>query len=98
MSKPAEAKPDLMVMISEDRIRTLAGHRGTCVVTSCYLDVDGRRHPRHADYEAQLEHLLREAREKAAGLGQQAVRSVAADIDRIATWVRGGFDRSHVRG
>ena len=48
-------------MISEDRVRALAGHRGSCVVTSCYLDVDGRRHPRHADYEAQLDHLLREA-------------------------------------
>jgi peptide chain release factor subunit 1 len=85
-------------MISEDRIRLLAGHSGSCVMTSCYLDVDGRRHPRHADYEAQLEHLLREAREKATGFGPDAVRSVSADVDRIRTWVRGGFDRSHVRG
>ncbi|HEV8625034.1 MAG TPA: hypothetical protein VG034_11310 [Acidimicrobiia bacterium] len=85
-------------MISEDRIRALAGHRGSCVVTSCYLDVDGRRHPRHADYETQLEYLVREGREKAAGFGPEAVRSVAADLDRITAWVRGGFDRSHVRG
>jgi peptide subunit release factor 1 (eRF1) len=67
-------------------------------VTSCYLDVDGRRHPRHADYETQLEYLVREGREKAAGFGPEAVRSVAADLDRITAWVRGGFDRSHVRG
>ena len=85
-------------MIGEDRIRALAAHRGSCVVTSCYLDVDGRRHPRHADYETQLDRLVREAREKAAGFGHQAVRSVAADLDRITAWVRGGFDRSHVRG
>jgi peptide subunit release factor 1 (eRF1) len=85
-------------MISEDQVRALAGHRGSCVVTSCYLDVDGRRHPGHGDYEAQLDHLLREAREKAAGFGPEAVRSVAGDIDRIGSWVRGGFDRSHVRG
>jgi peptide subunit release factor 1 (eRF1) len=85
-------------VISEDRIRALAGHRGSCVVTSCYLDVDGRRHPRHADYETQLEYLVREGREKAAGFGPEAVRSVAADLDRITAWVRGGFDRSHVRG
>jgi len=85
-------------MISEDRVRALAGHRGSCVVTSCYLDVDGRRHPRHADYEAQLDGLLREAREKAAGFGPEAVRSVAGDLDRIASWVKGGFNRSHVRG
>jgi peptide subunit release factor 1 (eRF1) len=84
-------------MLSEDRIRALAGHRGSSVVTSCYLDVDGRRYPRPADYETQLAHLLREAREKAAGFGPEAVRSVAADLDRIASWVRGGFDRSHTK-
>src|SRR5687767_11833627 len=85
-------------VISEDRIRDLAGHRGSCVVTSCYLDVDGRRHPRHADYETQLDHLIRKGREKAAGFGPEAARSVAADLDRISAWVKGGFDRSHVRG
>ena len=85
-------------MISEDKVRALAAHRGSCVVTSCYLDVDGRRHPRHSDYETHLEHLVREAREKAVGFGPEAVRSVTADIDRITGWVRGGFDRSHVKG
>ena len=85
-------------MISEDRIRALAGHRGSSVTTSCYLDVDGRRHPRHADYEAQLDHLVRKGREKAAGFGPEAARSVAADLDRISAWVKGGFDRSRVRG
>jgi peptide chain release factor subunit 1 len=85
-------------VISEDRIRALAGHRGSCVVTSCYLDVDGRRHPRHADYETQLDHLVRQGREKAAGLGAEATRSVGADLERIAAWVKGGFDRSRVRG
>jgi peptide subunit release factor 1 (eRF1) len=85
-------------VISEDRIRALAGHRGSAVVTSCYLDVDGRSHPRHSDYEAQLDHLIRQGREKAAGFGPEAARSVAADLDRIAGWVRSGFDRSRVRG
>jgi peptide chain release factor subunit 1 len=85
-------------MISEDRIRELAGHQGSCVMTSCYLDVDGRRHPRHADYETQLDHLLRKGREKAAACDADAVRSVTADLERISAWVRAGFDRSHVRG
>jgi peptide subunit release factor 1 (eRF1) len=85
-------------VISEDRIRELAGRRTSTVVTSCYLDVDGRRHPRHADYEAQLEHLMRDGRERAAAFGPEAARSVAADLDRIAAWVRQGFDRSRVRG
>jgi peptide chain release factor subunit 1 len=85
-------------VISEDRIRALAGHRGSCVVTSCYLDVDGRRHPRHVDYETQLDHLVRQGREKAAGFGPEVARCVAADLDRIVDWVRSGFDRSRVRG
>ncbi|MGH9004978.1 MAG: Vms1/Ankzf1 family peptidyl-tRNA hydrolase, partial [Acidimicrobiia bacterium] len=85
-------------MISDDRIRSLAAHRGSPVVTSCYLDVDGRRHPRHVDYEHQLDHLLRHARERAGELEPAAVASVEADLGRISTWVKGGFDRSRVRG
>jgi peptide chain release factor subunit 1 len=85
-------------VLSEDRIRSLAAHRGNPIVTSCYLDVDGRRHPRHVDYENQLEHLVRQGKERAAGLGPAAARSVEADLDRITAWVRGGFERSRVRG
>lgn len=85
-------------MISDERIRSLAGHRGNPVVTSCYLDVDGRRYPRHVDYEVQLEHLLRQGRERSNGIGAEAARSVEADLERIAAWVRAGFDRSRVRG
>jgi peptide chain release factor subunit 1 len=85
-------------VISEDRVRALAGHRAGTVVTSCYLDVDGRRHPRHADYETQLDHLMRQGRDRAAAYGPEAARSVAADLDRMAAWVRSGFDRSRVRG
>jgi peptide chain release factor subunit 1 len=85
-------------VISEEGIRTLAGYQGHPVVTSCYLDVDGRRFPRHIDYETQLDHLVRQAKERAAGLGAQAARSVEADLDRITSWVRGGFERSRVRG
>src|SRR5947209_10006885 len=84
-------------VISEDRVRALAGHRASTVVTSCYLDVDGRRHPRHADYETQLDHLMRQGRDRAAAYGPEAARSVAADLDRMAAWVRSGFDRSRVR-
>ena len=85
-------------MIDEDRVRALAAHQASTVVTSCYLDVDGRRHPRHADYETQLDHLVRRARERVASVGPEAARSVAADLDDITAWVRRGFDRSRVRG
>jgi peptide subunit release factor 1 (eRF1) len=85
-------------VISDDRIRSLAAYRGSPVVTSCYLDVDGRRYPRHVDYEQQLDHLLRLARERAGELQPAAIQSVEADLGRIGTWVKGGFDRSRVRG
>lgn len=85
-------------MISDDRIRALAARQGNPVVTTCYLDVDGRRYPRHADYEQQLDHLLRQARERAGTLGPEALASVEGDLGRISGWVKGGFDRSRVRG
>jgi peptide subunit release factor 1 (eRF1) len=85
-------------VISDERIRSLAAHRGSPVVTSCYLDVDGRRHPRHVDYEQQLDHLMRQARDRAGELEPAAVQSVEGDLHRISVWVKGGFDRSRVRG
>jgi len=85
-------------VISDERIRSLAGHRGSPVVTSCYLDVDGRRYPRHVDYEVHLDHLKRQGKERATTLGPEVARSVEADLDRISAWVRSGFDRSRVRG
>lgn len=83
-----------MVAITEDAIRQLAGFRGEgAPVTSCYLDVDGRRYLRHQDYEEELQRLLRRARKKVNG-----TRSVADDFERIEAYVRGGVDRSLVRG
>lgn len=85
-------------MFSDDRIRSIAARRESPVVTSCYLDVDGRSHPRHVDYEHQLDHLVRQGKQRAGALGPEVARSVDGDLDRIGAWVRRGFDRSHVRG
>ncbi|MGH9000385.1 MAG: hypothetical protein ACRDY7_13475 [Acidimicrobiia bacterium] len=85
-------------MLNDDRVRMLAAHRGSPVVTSCYLDVDGKRHTRPADYEVQLDHLMRAARERASAAGAETARSVDGDVARITRWVRAGFDRSGVRG
>jgi len=80
--------------IDEADIRELAGLKGErAPVTSCYLNVDGRRFVRHQDYEHELDLLMRDARAKANG-----DRSVAEDLARIEDFVRSGFDRSHVRG
>jgi peptide chain release factor subunit 1 len=62
-------------------------------VTTCYLDVDGRRYLRHQDLEHAVATLLRGARPKANGHS-----SVARDLSLIEDYVKGGVDRSHVRG
>ena len=83
-----------MPAITEDTIRELASIRGEgAPVTSCYLDVDGRRLRRHQDVEQELEILLRRARPRANG-----TPSVHDDFRRIETYVRGGVDRSTTRG
>ena len=82
-----------MSVISEDEIRSLAMIRSEGgSITTCYLDVDGRRHVRPADYERELDSLLRRVR------GNGVPESAAADLDRIEQYVKGGFDRSRVRG
>ncbi len=83
-----------MPAVTQDVIRELAGFRGErAPVTTCYLDVDGRRHLRHQDYEYELDLLLRDARSHANG-----DTSVAADLRRIEEYVKAGIDRSSTRG
>ena len=83
-----------MAVLTEAAIRELAGIRGeTAPITSCYLDVDGRRLVRHQDVEQELEAMLRGARQRANGH-----RSVQDDLRRIEAFVRGGLDRKTTRG
>ncbi len=83
-----------MAVISEAAIRELAGIRGNIApITSCYLDVDGRRLVRHQDVEHELDGVLRNARQRANGH-----RSVHDDLQRIEAFVKGGLDRSATRG
>lgn len=83
-----------MVAITEDEIRVLASFKGEdAPVTSCYLDVDGRRHVRHQDVVHAAGLLLKDA---AARNGSHA--SVTADLQRILDLVKGGLDRSTTRG
>jgi peptide chain release factor subunit 1 len=80
--------------ITEDSIRELAAFRGQeAPVTTCYLDVDGRRFIRHLDYQHELDILLKSGREQANGNA-----SVADDFRRIEDYVKGGFDRATTRG
>src|SRR5215217_6832049 len=82
--------------ISESRIRELAGFKGEdAPVTSLYLDVDGRRRIRARDVELALERMIRPVRERHQ---QDGSASVCADLNRIEEHVKGGIDRSQVRG
>jgi peptide subunit release factor 1 (eRF1) len=83
-----------VAVITEDAIRELAAFRGeSAPVTTCYLDVDGRRLVRRQDYMKELDQLLQTARGHADGS-----ESVAADLRRIEDYVKGGIDRSSTRG
>lgn len=83
-------------MITEDAVRQLAGFSADAPVTSCYLDVDGRRLPAHVDVQRELDLIVR--RRNGNGNGDGHHPSVAADVARIERFVRGGFDRSATRG
>ncbi|MEA2829169.1 MAG: peptide chain release factor subunit 1 [Actinomycetota bacterium] len=88
--------------ITDGLLRDLAGFTSErAPVTSCYLDVDGRRYIRAQDVEPHLDDLLRRGRRRMAatdGHDRAAVASVEADLRRISDFVRGGIDRSTTRG
>ncbi len=65
-------------------------------VTSLYLDVDGRRHPRREDFLTRMEDLLKAVDDEA--LEKEHRRSVDADVARIRSFVRDEFERDGVRG
>jgi peptide chain release factor subunit 1 len=83
-----------VAVITESAIRELASIRGERTpITSCYLDVDGRRLARYPDVEREVDLLLRDAKVRANG--DQVVQG---DLQRIGRYVRGGIDRSRTRG
>ena len=83
-----------MAAMTEATIRELASIKGErAPITSCYLDVDGRRVARQRDLEHEVDILLKDARARADG-----EPSVFRDLGRIEQYVRGGIDRSRVRG
>jgi peptide chain release factor subunit 1 len=63
------------------------------LVTTCYLNVDGRERVRPVDYERDLERLVRRLKSSGAMNG-----AVSDDVDRITDHVRNGLDRKSVRG
>lgn len=83
-----------MAAITEAAIRELASIKGRkAPITSCYLDVDGRRLVRQKDLEHEVDVVLKDARARADGDA-----SVADDLRRIDRYVRTELDRSRTRG
>lgn len=82
-----------MPVITENDIRALATARADgSPITTCYLDVDGARYIRPADYEHVLDQMIRRVRSN--GIDDATEK----DLDRIEQLVKSGFDRSVVRG
>lgn len=81
-----------------DAVRRLASYRGEPLVTSLYIDVDGRHRPVVADWMAAFEALSREARRKAAALGPLQEAVVDADLAAVERWLGASLDRSRTRG
>ncbi len=84
--------------LDDAMVRQLASLRGHPVVTSFYLDVDGRRHPRPSDLARNADHLSSLARQLAVARGPNAVRAVDADLRRVHDLLTDGIDRSATRG
>ncbi|HSP04371.1 MAG TPA: hypothetical protein VLR27_12755 [Acidimicrobiales bacterium] len=84
----------LVPVITEDDIRALAAVRSNgALVTSCYLDVDGGRYVRPADYERALDEMVRRMRRR-----PEVDEAVQGDLERIVARIGEGFDRTTTRG
>lgn len=86
-----------MAPVDRDRVRTLASWATDgLLVTSLYLDVDGRRWPRRGDFVRRAEDLLGEACDEARATDRQAYLSVCGDVRRMRSFVRDELDRRGV--
>ena len=86
-------------MLTTTQVRGLATHRAEPVVTSIYIDVDGRTRPVADDYRAAFGRLADNLRHRIHTLGDpRTAQAVAADIDAMRVWVGRDLDRSATRG
>jgi len=99
VTTPSTTTKEQPLEVTATAIRTLLNRQPSSVpVTTVYLNTDGSRYPRPADYEARLDNLLRDVRRHAASLDHDAAESVRADAEQISRWVRTSFERSGVKG
>ena len=80
-------------------VRALATHHAEPVVTSVFLDVDGRSRPVADEYRAAFGRLADNLRHRVHTLGDRRMaRAVDADIDHMRAWLGRDLDRSATRG
>ncbi|MDQ4004712.1 MAG: hypothetical protein M3135_00210 [Actinomycetota bacterium] len=89
-----------MAALGSDVLRRVAAWRtDDAPITSLYLDLDGRRRPRRAEYVRRAEDLTRRACEDSEGEDRRGFLSVRADRKRITSYVRDRLERrGSVRG
>jgi peptide chain release factor subunit 1 len=90
-----------MTVLERETLRKLAEwNTNGFPVVSLYLDVDGRRFPKRADYLARAEHLRRRGHEAAHAMeDREHARSVRRDVQRMWDFIQDEFDRKGgVRG
>ena len=87
-----------MTEIDQEFLRTLAGWSANGVpVSTLYLDVDGRRHPRRQDYVLRAEQLCHTLKQEAERQNRDGQGSVAKDTVQMLDFLR-GLERGHTRG
>jgi peptide chain release factor subunit 1 len=90
-----------MSVLDRETLRKLAEwNTNGFPVVSLYLDVDGKRYPKRADYLARAEHLIRRVHEAHQAMeDREHARSVDRDAQRMGEFVNDEFDRKGgVRG
>ena len=90
-----------MSVLDRETLRKLAEwNTNGFPVVSLYLDVDGKRYPKRADYLARAEHLIRRVHEAHQAMeDREHARSVDRDAQRMGEFVNDDFDRKGgVRG
>ncbi len=85
-------------MLDVATIRAIADWGPDEVVTSLYLDVDGRRFPRPSDVARRAHLLVRSTRQLARRGEVGPANQVEAELGAIERWLGTGFDRRTTRG
>jgi peptide chain release factor subunit 1 len=87
-----------MAQIDREFLKSLAQWNANGLpVSSLYLDVDGKRHPRRQDFGARAEQICHQLKRDAEGLGRDGSGSVAKDARTMLDFL-GDLDRGNTRG